>query len=48
MKLPVITTLLQLFAPSPDLCAEPYLDITGTPCTDSMPTSCAAASPRAA
>lgn len=36
MKLPIITTLLQLFAPSPDLCAEPYLDITGTPCTDSI------------
>ena len=32
----ILSTLLNLFATSPDLCAVPYLDITGEPCTDSI------------
>jgi hypothetical protein len=37
MKLSIIvTTILNMFATSPDLCAEPYLDPYGTPCTDSI------------
>jgi hypothetical protein len=32
----ILSTLLNLFATSPDLCAVPYLDMTGAPCTDSI------------
>ena len=32
----ILSTLLNLFAISPDLCEVPYLDITGEPCTDSI------------